>query len=611
MDEKDFELLEVLDETRNITHAADKLYMTQSALSKRIKSMEQELGVEILLRSRQGIRFTPAGEKVLEHSRAALKQMEQLRRGLDAMQGEVCGTLKAGVSVNFSYYRLPEVLTEYHKKYPRVRLDIATGHSRHLYQQMLDGTLDIAVLRGEYPWDGTQFLLSQEDICLIYARERRVWHQQELLGAYGKPLVCFTMNIAGPVKESPLIRRGFARGRQLLERQFLRCGIKPLKIDLSKAVTGPEAFYVLDAEPLTIKKLTTLVEDASPLGRLFDMDVLRPDGKKVDREELHLEGRKCLICGGPAKVCSSRRVHPVAELQARTTAILTETMDTLDAATAARQAVRALLYEVTTTPKPGLVDRRNSGSHTDMDSFTFMSSAASLYPYFEACTRAGRKTADGPAPETFAALRPLGCEAEGEMLAATHGVNTHKGAIFSIGIVCAALGRLDRAVWADPARVLAEVSTMTAGLTAKDFAGVTAENAVTAGQKLYVQYGITGVRGQVEAGLPAVLEFGLPALEKGLAAGYSLNQSGCGALLAIIANSTDTNLIARSDRATQLAVVEELKALLARTPYPDEAALRALDDRFIAANLSPGGSADLLALCYLLHFFKTEVLEDV
>ena len=152
---------------------------------------------------------------------------------------------------------------------------------------------------------------------------------------------------------------------------------------------------------------------------------------------------------------------------------------------------------------------------------------------------------------------------------------------------------------------------MTAGLTEKDFAGVTAENAVTAGQKLYVQYGITGVRGQVEAGLPAVLEFGLPALEKGLAAGYSLNQSGCGALLAIIANSTDTNLIARSDRATQLAVVEELKALLARTPYPDETALRALDDRFIAANLSPGGSADLLALCYLLHFFKTEVLEDV
>ena len=414
------------------------------------------------------------------------------------------------------------------------------------------------------------------------------------------------MNIAGPVKDSPLIRRGFVRGQQLLRQQFLRAKLTPLHTDAACSPTGCEAFYVLDADPLAIKKFTTDIEDATPLGRLFDMDVLRPNGIKVDREELHLEGRRCLICGGPAKACSSRRIHTVAELQAKTTAILTETLDAWDAATAAQQAVRALLYEVTTTPKPGLVDRRNSGSHTDMDSFTFMSSAASLYPYFEACAKAGRATMDRPAPETFAALRPLGCEAEGEMLDATHGINTHKGAIFSIGITCAALGRLDRSLWKDSARVLAEVSAMTKGLTTQDFAGVTAENAVTAGQKLYVQYGITGVRGQVEAGLPAVLEHGLPALEQGLAQGYDINRAGCGALLAILAHSTDTNIIARSSRERQLALVDELNALLAQTPYPDEALLAALDDRFIAEHLSPGGSADLLALTYLLHFFRTD-----
>lgn len=441
---------------------------------------------------------------------------------------------------------------------------------------------------------------------MLDARERRVHHQQELLAQYQKPLVCFTMNIAGPVKDSPLIRRGFARGQQLLRQQFLRAKLTPLHTDAACSPTGCEAFYVLDADPLAIKKFTTDIEDATPLGRLFDMDVLRPNGIKVDREELHLEGRRCLICGGPAKACSSRRIHTVAELQAKTTAILTETLDAWDAATAAQQAVRALLYEVTTTPKPGLVDRRNSGSHTDMDSFTFMSSAASLYPYFEACAKAGRATMDRPAPETFAALRPLGCEAEGEMLDATHGINTHKGAIFSIGITCAALGRLDRSLWKDSARVLAEVSAMTKGLTTQDFAGVTAENAVTAGQKLYVQYGITGVRGQVEAGLPAVLEHGLPALEQGLAQGYDINRAGCGALLAILAHSTDTNIIARSSRERQLALVDELNALLAQTPYPDEALLAALDDRFIAEHLSPGGSADLLALTYLLHFFRTD-----
>ena len=340
-------------------------------------------------------------------------------------------------------------------------------------------------------------------VQMLDARERRVQHQQALLAQYHKPLICFTMNICGPVKDSPLIRRGFARGRQLLRQQFLRAKLVPLREDAIREDTGCEAFYVLDADPLTIKKFTTDIEDATPLGRLFDMDVIRPDGRKVDREELYLEGRRCLICGGPAKVCSSRRVHTVAELQEKTTEILTDARDAQDIADAARLSVRALLYEVTTTPKPGLVDRRNSGSHKDMDVFTFMDSAAALYPYFEACARMGRGTAERPASETFEALRPLGCEAEGEMLEATGGVNTHKGAVFSVGIVCAALGRLDRALWADAARVLAEVSAMTAGLTEKDFADVTAENAATTGQKLYAEYGITGVRGQVEAGLPA------------------------------------------------------------------------------------------------------------
>ena len=101
-------------------------------------------------------------------------------------------------------------------------------------------------------------------------------------------------------------------------------------------------------------------------------------------------------------------------------------------------------------------------------------------------------------------------------------------------------------------------------------------------------------------------DYGLPALEAGIADGYDINRAGCGALLAILAHSTDTNIIARSSRERQLALTAELQALLAADPYPDEAALAALDDRFIAEHLSPGGSADLLALTYLLHFFKTE-----
>lgn len=171
MDEKDFELLRVLGESKNITKAAEKLFITQSALSKRIKGIEQELGVELLLRSHQGIRFTPSGEKVLSYSQAAAREMEQMRIQLDAMQGEVCGTLNAGVSINYALYRLPEIMADYHRTYPKVKLQITTGQSRHLYRQMLEGSLDVAIIRGEFPWDGMRFLLGQENISVICTKE--------------------------------------------------------------------------------------------------------------------------------------------------------------------------------------------------------------------------------------------------------------------------------------------------------------------------------------------------------------------------------------------------------------------------------------------------------
>ncbi|MDO5391814.1 MAG: citrate lyase holo-[acyl-carrier protein] synthase [Eubacteriales bacterium] len=218
--------------------------------------------------------------------------------------------------------------------------------------------------------------------------------------------------------------------------------------------TGNEAYYVIQSDPLIIKKLTSDLEDESELGRLFDMDVLRPNGEKVDRAELGLSPRRCLICGGPAKECARSHTHTVEQLQERTLQILTKAMEGFQAKKAASLACRALLYEVCTTPKPGLVDRSNSGSHQDMDVFTFISSASALWPYFETCTRIGMATAKLPAPETFLRLRSAGKKAEADMFSATGGVNTHKGAIFSVGILCAALGRLPEEQWKIPDKVL-------------------------------------------------------------------------------------------------------------------------------------------------------------
>lgn len=441
---------------------------------------------------------------------------------------------------------------------------------------------------------------------MLDARERRAACQQRLLKQYGTTLLCFTMNIAGPVKNSPLIRRGFELGRRLLEQQLMVMRAKILHYEEISEVTGNEAVFVLDCDALTAKKVAVTIEDGTKIGRLFDMDVLRPDGSKVDRQELGLDARKCLICGGMAQTCARSRTHSVAQLQEKTTSLLEEELAAYEAKRIASHACRALLYEVAATPKPGLVDRANSGSHSDMDFFTFQSSAAALWPYFETCAAIGMETKELLPEETFARLRTPGMLAEGEMLRSTGGVNTHKGAIFSLGILCAALGRMGPEHYAVPELLLYECGQMTHGLVAKDYAGLTPETAVTAGQKLYLQHGITGVRGQAECGFPAVLKVGLPKLEEALAAGRSINDAGCAALLAMMATAVDTNLISRGSVETQQRIAVETAILLMQNPIPGEAVLKEMDAAFIEKNLSPGGTADLLAMVYLLHFMKED-----
>ena len=124
---------------------------------------------------------------------------------------------------------------------------------------------------------------------------------------------------------------------------------------------------------------------------------------------------------------------------------------------------------------------------------------------------------------------------------------------------------------------------------------------LTAGQRLYRQFGLAGIRGEVAAGLPGVTDVGLPALRRALAAGKSLNDAGAIALLHLIARGTDTNMAARGGPALAREAAEKVRDLLSRDPMPDMAEIAALDRWFIENNLSPGGCADLLATAYFLR----------
>ena len=434
---------------------------------------------------------------------------------------------------------------------------------------------------------------------VLAARDRRVQRQQALLKQYGKPLISFTMNIAGPVKTSALVEQGFRLSLRRLTQQLLRQRYPVLHREESCGITGCEALFVVDAPAEQLKVLTTDLEEADRLGRLLDLDVLDSRGNKLDR----LQERGCLICGAVGRGCARSRAHSVPQLQETTTHILTEAIQTHEQHMAAELACRALLFEACTTPKPGLVDRRNNGSHSDMDLFSFLSSAAALTPYLEACVAIGQETATLLPEETFRRLRRPGRLAEGEMLRATGGVNTHKGAIFLMGILCGAVGRLGMAAWADSDAILSECAAMTKGLTAAECS--TSRNA-TAGEQLFSAYGILGIRGETEAGLPSVREHGYPALQAALAAGRSADEAGCRALIAMIAVAEDTALLHRSG----IEGWQQARALAAQLldSGVTQEALEQLDADFIARSWSPGGCADLLAVCWFLRFLSEEIL---
>ena len=435
---------------------------------------------------------------------------------------------------------------------------------------------------------------------MMEARERRAEKQAVLLRSYAQTLLCFTMNIPGPEKDNRLFRRGFALGKRKLRQGFLRLDIKAVHEEENLAFTGCEAYYVLPLSPREAKALAADIEEASPAGRLFDLDVFRPDGSKVERQEIGLSGRKCLICDGDARVCARSRAHTAEELRAKTDRILLEELCAEEAETVARAASQSLLYEVLTTPKPGLVDCLNNGSHRDMDLFTFAASTAALHPYFAHCAKIGIRSAKETPAAVFDRIRLAGRMAEGVMLEATQGVNTHRGAVFSLGILCAAAGRLGTEDWHAEA-LLDLCAEMTEGLTERDFHGLTSETARTFGEKLYLQYGITGVRGEAEQGYPLVRKYGYPRLREALSAGKSINDAGCAALMAVMAHNTDTNVIHRSSPERQKKLLAEASELIREEPYPSAETLEALDQKLIGENISPGGSADLLAVCYMLY----------
>ena len=438
---------------------------------------------------------------------------------------------------------------------------------------------------------------------ILDRRERRAQSQRELLRE-GPCLVSFCMNIPGARKSFPLASAGFQEGlhqirQALADKPVLRCV-------RSGGVTGEEAMLLVTADPSEIKGRMIALEENHPLGRLWDVDVLDGQGMSLSRQAFGHSRRACLICSRDAKICGRSQAHTMEQLFDRTAQLLDGYFHAQAARRAADCVAQAMLDEVSATPKPGLVDRGNSGSHRDMDYHTFLRSISALRPFFEDFFTLGWQQHDAPAEALFSALREAGVRAEQAMFATTGGVNTHKGMIFSAAILCGALGRLHAGVCPVELEELRRECAQLGRCALPDFE---AAGTSTAGLRCYRQLQVAGIRGEAASGFPAAMEVALPALQawKGLDA--PANDRALYALMHLIAQVDDTNMIHRGGRGSALARKAEARALLPElTPENILSRLGQLDASYIAENLSPGGCADLLSLAIALDHLQDQNL---
>jgi len=263
-----------------------------------------------------------------------------------------------------------------------------------------------------------------------------------------------------------------------------------------------------------------------------------------------------------------------------------------------RLAIRSLYREVALAAKPGLVTPHSRGSHADMDFTTFVRSLQALRDYFPAITACGRQR---PA---FQALQALGISAEAAMLQATGGINTHRGAIFNLGLLCAAVGRHQAEGWTMDAEALcATVRDSWADQILASAGQLPAELPLSHGRVVARRYGSGGAREEAASGFPAARQCGLPAYRTALNATGDHELAATQAFFALLAELDDTNLLWRGGSEGLAFGQQAARAFLAAggvlaDDWQQHAA--SIDRAFVDRHLSPGGSADLLGVTLFL-----------
>ena len=482
---------------------------------------------------------------------------------------------------------------------------------------------------------------------VLEERELRSDLIQTTIKEMGGPLIELSLNTPGPRKNSLAYEIAFLHMVHDVQQELIREGMSPLIIHYANAQVAPFALLVINDPKIhldpeygddishRIKESMMRLEDGQPLGRLYDIDVFTSDGSKLSRG--WDRQRRCLICDQPANVCRREQSHTIEELTDHIDSLLMShgspalSEETLCARSLGQLAQKALLTEVLLTPKPGLVDRENSGAHEDMHLGTFISTTAALGETFRSIAETGLLSPlterERPA-EVFEEFRRIGLDGERAMFEASGGVNTQKGAIFSLGLILGGvslhlaekrdLGNLDRTnregIICDESEFPAIrriIKEMCKGLVARELSSkiVSTEIPSTYGERLHHALGVSGARGEAESGFPTAFA----AYERlrsymddeGSPYHRDLELSSLQVLLEIMVRLEDTNILGRNGCDALALMRNAVRSYLDCGGVAEDIGfvkLRALGDLFEKHRISAGGAADNVAAALFLYY---------
>ena len=427
------------------------------------------------------------------------------------------------------------------------------------------------------------------------ARDQRALLKSQI-ALKGLPSLSLTLNIPGFPKSNGIVTTFF--GYCLTSfRDFLKAHLVDIIEEEAISCCDPAGdFYLVPCSPgvlsmHNIKKYCEEFEQSHPFGRFIDADLNDHLGNSVSSGESKI----CFFClERPAIECRRENAHDHEELRSfmfsKMEAYCREQWQNEIARKLSAFALKAILSEISLTPKPGLVDKYSNGSHTDMNFQTFLDSTTAISTGFPELVHEGFEFSDQDLTKALPLIRKIGLRMESAMFEATNGVNTQKGVIFLMGLSLFACGKLyGKSKHFNSENFRTVLQEICKNLVLNELKGYSSP-VKSHGSAVFLKFGFGGAREEAESGFSMIFTFGLPQLS-GLSELNDMVLIKC--FLAIASNNIDTNILYRSSPE----ILHDFQKLC-KTALDDfnDQNYRAVIEFCKNYNISPGGSADLLAV---------------